>query len=156
MGRGTWKRGNFAGSGQNWQKGYAGAQQNLANGVQTPKRSPTQAAISQINQLIAGFNAATQGGAQSQWAQGLQRAGDQGWAAGMTQFASTGLAQKAAKGAPHYAAFAQQYGPALMAASQQLPARGDFAQNQQRSAAMNQWAHAQRGKYRKVWRGGGA
>lgn len=154
MGRGAWKRGQFAQSASKWQSGYQGSQAAITAGVQNPKQSPTNAAIAQVNTLVANLNAAFQGGAQSQWANALRRSGDAGWAAGMTQFAGSGLAAKAAKGAPHYATFASQYGPAVLQAASQLPARGDFAQNQQRASAMAQWEHNQRGKYRKLWRGG--
>jgi len=155
MGRGRWKRGDFAGSGQAWQTGYTAAGPNLVKGVQNPKRSPTQAAIAAVNQLVQNWNAALAGGAQSQWAQGLQRSGDAGWQQGMQQFAATGLAAKAAKGAPHYIAFAQQYGPAAVQQAASLTPRADFATNQQRSAQMQQWEHNQRGKFRHLWRGAG-
>jgi hypothetical protein len=154
MGKGAWKRGDFAGSAQRWQTGYQNAGQNLTKGVQNPKRDPTQAAIANVNSLISGFNAATAGGAQSQWAQALAKAGLGGWQAGMTQFAQTGLAAKAQKGAPHFQSFAQGYGPAVVQQAASLPPRADFATNQQRSAVMQQWEHNQRGKYRKMWRGG--
>lgn len=155
MGRGRWKRGDFAGSGNAWQTGYAGAGANLTAGVANPRRSPTQAALSAANTMVQNWNAATAGGAQSQWGQGLQRSGDAGWAAGMKAFAATGLAAKASKGAPHYTAFAQQYGPAVVQQAASLTPRGDFATNQQRSAAMQAWEHNQRGKFRHLWRGAG-
>lgn len=152
MGRGAWKKGNFAGSASNWQKGYAGSQQNLTNGVNTPSKDPTQAAIAAQDAMLAGVNAAVTSG---RWAQGLQKAGQAGWQAGMKAYAASGqLAQKAQSGAPHYAAFAQQYGSAIMGQVQSLPPRGPTGSNQQRSDAINNWAHTQRGKYRKAWRGG--
>lgn len=153
MGRGRWKRGDFAGSASAWQTGYSAAGAALQAGVNAPKRSPTQAAIANANTMVTNWNAATAGGAQSTWAQGLQRSGDAGWAAGMKQFAATGLAAKAAKGAPHVAAFAQQYGPAAVQQAASLTPRADFATNQQRSLAMQNWAHSNRGKYRHLWRG---
>lgn len=156
MGRGRWKRGDFGGSANAWQQGYTNAGAALQAGVQNPKRSPTQAAIGAVNTMVQNWNASTAGGAQSTWAQGLQRSGDAGWAAGMKQFASTGLAAKAQKGQSHYAAYAQQYGPAVVQQAASLPARADFATNQQRSAAMQQWQHNQRGKYRHLWRGAGS
>jgi hypothetical protein len=154
VGKGAWKRGDFAGSATRWSSGYTNAGANLAKGVQNPKRDPTQAAIANVNGLITGFNAATAGGAQSQWAQALTRAGLAGWQTGMTQFAQTGLAAKAQKGMPHYQSFASGYGPAVVQQAASLPARADFATNMQRSQAMAQWEHNQRGKYRKLWRGG--
>lgn len=153
MGRGAWRRGQIQQSAAKWQSGYQGAQAAIQAGVQNPKQDPTAAAIANVNGLISGFNAATAGGAQSTWAQNLRKAGQAGWAAGMNQFATSGLASKASKGMPHYQAFAAQYGPAVVAAASQLPARGDFAANQQRAANMAQWEHQQRGKYRKLWRG---
>lgn len=156
MGRGAWRRGQFAQSGQKWQSGYQNAGAAIQAGVQNPKQSPTNAAIAQVNTLITNLNAAFQGGSNSMWAQNLRRAGDQGWQAGMTAFAQAGLATKATKGGAHYAAFAQQYGPAVVQQANQLPARGDFAANMQRSQAMAQWEHSQRGKFRKLWRGGAA
>jgi imidazolonepropionase-like amidohydrolase len=154
MGRGAWKRGQYQQSATNWQTGYAGAQAALTQGVANPSRDPTAAAIANVNGLIAGFNAATTGGANSQWAQALRRAGQAGWAAGMTAFASSGLSQKASKGMPHFAAFAAQYGPAVTAYAAQLPARGAVGSNAQRSVDMQNWEHSQRGKYKKLWRGG--
>ncbi len=154
MGRGAWRRGQFTQSGQKWQAGYQNAGSAIQAGVQNPKQSPTNAAIAQVNTLVTNLTAAFQGGAQSMWAQNLRRAGDQGWAAGMNAFAQAGLSAKAQKGAAHYAAFAQQYGPAVIQQANSLPARGDFAANMQRAQAMAQWEHTQRGKYRKLWRGG--
>lgn len=154
MGRGAWKRGQFAQSGAKWQQGYQAAGPAIQAGVQNPKQSPTNAAIANVNTLIQNLNQAFAGGANSQWAQALRRSGDAGWAAGMQQFAQAGLAAKAQKGQAHYAAFAQQYGPAVLQAAAALPARGDFAQNMQRAQNMAQWEHTQRGKYRKLWRGG--
>lgn len=151
MGRGAWKRGDFAGSGTRWSQGYANAGQNLIKGIAAPKRDPTQAAIAQKAALLAGFNSAVQSG---QWEQGLARAGQAGWQAGMTQYAQTGLAAKAQKGQGHYTAFAQSYGQAIMGQVAGLPQRGPSGTNQQRSAAINDWAHQQRGKYRHAWRGG--
>lgn len=156
MGRGRWKRGDYQGSANAWQSGYSAAGANLTAGIANPKRSPTQAAIAAAGTMVQNWNAATAGGAQSTWAQGLQRSGDAGWQAGMKQFAQTGLAAKAAKGAPHYAAFAQQYGPAVVQQAQQLPARADFATNMQRSQQMAAWEHSNRGRYRHLWRGAGA
>lgn len=154
MGRGAWRKGQFAQTAQKWQTGYQGAQAALTAGVKAPKASPTQAAIAQVNTLVTNLNAAFAGGANSMWAQALQRSGDAGWSAGMTQYAQSGLAAKAAKGAPHYSAFAQQYGPAVVQQANSLPPRGDFAANQARQAAMAAWEHQQRGKFRKLWRGG--
>lgn len=155
MGRGRWKRGDYTGSGNAWQQGYAAAGPNLTKGVQNPKRSPTQAAIAAANTMVQNWNAATAGGAQSQWAQGLQRSGDAGWQQGMTAFANTGLAAKAQKGAAHYSAFAQQYGPAVTQQAAGLTPRADFATNMQRAQQMAAWQHGQRGKYRRLWRGAG-
>ena len=154
MGRGAWKRGQYAQSATKWQSGYQAAGPAITAGVQNPKQDPTAAAIAQVTNLVANFNAATAGGAQSQWAQALRRSGQAGWASGMSAFAASGLAAKAQKGQAHYATFAQQYGPAVLQAANSLPARGDFAQNQQRASQMAQWEHNQRGKYRKLWRGG--
>lgn len=150
MGRGRWKRGDFAGSAQAWQTGYAAAGPNLTKGVAAPKRDPSQAAVAQQAALLSGFNAAVTSG---QWASGLQKSGLAGWQAGMNTYAQTGLAAKAQKGAAHYQSFAQNYGPAIMGQVNSLPARGAAGTNQQRSAAINDWAHTQRGKYRKAWRG---
>lgn len=152
MSRGAWKRGQFQQSATAWQSGYSGAGAAMQAGVANPSQDPTAAAINNVSALVAGFNAATAGGAQSVWAQNLRKAGQAGWQNGMNNFAKTGLANKAAIGMPHYAAFAQQFGPAVVAAAAALPARGDFATNQQRSAQMQQWEHNQRGKYRKLWR----
>jgi hypothetical protein len=153
MGRGAWRRGQYSQSADRWAAGYQGSGTAIAAGVAAPKQDPTAAAIAAVNQLIAGFNAATTGGAQSQWANALRKAGQAGWAAGMTMFAQSGLAAKASKGKPHFATFAQQYGAAVVQAANSLPARGDFAANQARSSQMQAWEHGQRGKYRKLWRG---
>lgn len=151
MGRGAWKKGNFQGTAQNWSTGYANSGANLTAGVNNPSRDPTQAAIAAQSAMLAGINAAVTSG---QWAAGLQRSGVAGWQAGMKTYASTGLAAKAQKGQSHYAAFASTYGPAIMGQVSSLPARGPAGTNQQRSASLNDWAHSQRGKYRKQWRGG--
>lgn len=154
MGRGAWRRGQFQQSAQKWQQGYQGAQAAIQSGVQAPKADPTAAAIANVNGLISGFNAATAGGAQSMWANNLRKSGQAGWAAGMNQYATSGLATKAAKGAPHYLAFAQGYGAQVVAQANSLPPRGDFAANMQRQQQMSAWEHQQRGKFRKLWRGG--
>jgi len=153
MSRGTWRRGQFQQSGQNWGNKYAQAGPNLIAGVANPKRSPVEAAIANVNNLIAGFNAATSGGAQSMWAQNLRKAGDASWANGMKDYANTGLAAKSQKGAAHYTAYATNAGPQVMQAASQLPPRGPAGTNGQRSTAMQEWLHAQRGKFRKLWRG---
>lgn len=152
MSRGAWKRGQFSQSAQAWQTGYSGSSQAMQAGVANPSQDPTAAAINNVNGLVAGFNAATTGGAQSIWANNLRKAGLAGWQTGMKNFAATGLANKAQIGAPHFLAFAQQYGPAVVAYAASLPARGDFATNQQRATMMSTWEHQQRGKYRKLWR----
>lgn len=151
MGKGAWKKGNFQGSAQNWAQGYSNAGANLAAGVNNPTRDPTQAAIAAKDSMLAGINQAVQSGA---WASGLQRAGLAGWQQGMKAYAQTGLATKAQKGQPRYAAFAQSYGPAITAQASSLPPRGPAGTNQARSAQINDWAHSQRGKYRHAWRGG--
>lgn len=150
MGRGRWKRGDFGGTGAAWQQGYGNAGANLKAGVAQPKKDPSQAAIAAKDSMVQGFNQAVTSG---QWANGLQRSGLAGWQAGMNNYAQQGLANKAAKGAPHVSTFAQTYGPQLMQQAANLPARGPVGMNQQRSAALNDWAHSQRGKYRKLWRG---
>lgn len=152
MPKGTWKRGQFAESAGNWQKGYAAAKANLTAGVANTPKDPTTAAVAQIDQLIAGFNAATTGGNSSVWARNLLKAGKASWQAGMTAFAAAGLAAKAAKGQPHYAEFAQQYGSTLMGRVAALPPRGDFEANMTRSSTLNSWAHQNKGKYKKLWR----
>lgn len=151
MGRGAWKKGNFQGSATSWSTGYSNSGANLTAGVNNPARDPTQAAIAAQSALVAGFNQSVTSGA---WAQGLQRSGLAGWQSGMKSYAAQGLAQKAQKGQSHYAAFASTYGPAIMSQVSSLPARGPTGTNQQRSAALNDWAHTQRGKYRNQWRGG--
>lgn len=150
MGRGNWKRGNFQGSAQNWSTGYTNAGPNLKAGVAAPSRDPTQAAAAAQDALLAGFNAAVTSG---QWRNGLQRAGLAGWQNGMNNYAAQGLAMGAKKGQSRYQAFAQAYGPTIMSQVSSLPARGPAGTNQQRSAAINDWAHSQRGKYRHAWRG---
>lgn len=150
MAKGSWKKGNFQQSAQNWQNGYANAGANLAAGVNNPTRDPSQAAIAAQAAMLAGINQAVTSG---QWAAGLQRSGLAGWQQGMKTYAQTGLAAKAAKGNPHYAAFAQAYGPAVMGQVGSLPPRGPAGTNQQRSAALNDWSHSNRGKYRHAWRG---
>lgn len=154
MGRGAWRRGQFQASADKWASGYTGAQAALTAGVQNPKADPTAAAIANVGTMVNNFNAALAGGASSQWAQNLRKAGQAGWATGMQQFASTGLAAKASKGKPHYAAFATQYGGAVVAAANSLPPRGDFSANMARQQQMAAWEHQNRGKYRKLWRGG--
>lgn len=151
MGKGAWKKGNFAGSAKNWQTGYAGAQAALTAGVANPSRDPTAAAVAQQAALVSGFNAAVSSG---MWANNLRAAGQATWQQGMQAYAATGLSTKAAKGAPRYQAFAAQYGPQVMSQVNSLPARGPAGSNQARSANMNDWQHAQRGKYRHAWRGG--
>lgn len=153
MGRGAWKRGQVAASAAKWAAGYQAAGPALTAGVANPSADPTAAAIANVASLVANFNAATAGGAQSVWAQNLRRAGQAGWAAGMNAYASQGLAMKASKGQAHYQAFAAQYAPAVVAAAAGLPARGDFAQNMARAQAMANWEHNNRGKFRKLWRG---
>jgi hypothetical protein len=56
-------------------------------------------------------------------------------------------------GQPHVATFLNAYAPAIQQQIAALPARGDFATNQQRSNTLNAWAHSQKGKFRKLWRG---
>lgn len=152
MSKGSWKRGDFAGSAQRWSQGYTGAGPAITKGIAAPKRSPTASAVAAQDQLVSNFNQAVSSG---RWAANLRRAGDQGWASGMTLFANSGLGTKATKGQPHFLAFAQQYGPAVLSQVQSLPQRGTFDQNQQRSAQLNQWAHQQKGKYKGAWRGAG-
>lgn len=153
MSKGAWKRGDFQGSATRWQSGYSGAGAALAKGVQAPAKDPTAAAIGAVDQLVAGFNAATAGGSNSIWANALRKAGLGSWQSGMAQYAQTGLGQKATKGAPHYLQFASQFGPATMQAVQSLPSRQAVGSNSQRVIDLNNWQHAQRGKYRKLWRG---
>jgi hypothetical protein len=151
MGRGAWKRGQIAQSAQAWGTGYTNAGPALTAGVQNTPVDPTALAIAAQDRLVSGFNQAVTSG---QWANNLRRAGKAGWQKGMTNFANMGLAAKATTGMPHYQAFAQQYGPAIMGQVQQLPPRGSFAQNQQRSQQLNTWANQQRGKFKGAWRGG--
>ena len=151
MGRGAWKRGQIQQSATRWQSGYTSAGPALTAGVANPSADPTAAAIAQVGTMVSNFNTALAGGAQSQWANNLRRAGLAGWQAGMNAYASTGLASKASKGAPHFLLFAQQYAPAVLAAAAALPPPGDFAANQARAAAMSTWEHNQRGKYKHLW-----
>lgn len=150
MSKGAWKRGQIQQSATNWASGYTSAGAALIAGIKNPKRSPTQAAIGAQDVMVSNWNQAVSSGA---WARNLQRSGDAGWAAGMTLFANSGLGTKATKGMPHYLAFAQSYAPAILAQVNALPARGTFAQNQARSAALNTWANQQRGKFKGAWRG---
>lgn len=156
MSKGAWKRGQVQQTAQKWQQGYGAAGPAITAGVANPKQSPTAAAIAQVNTLIQNLNAAFAGGAQSQWAQALRRAGDGAWSSGMQAYAAGGLAVKATKGAAHYAAFAQTYAPAVLQQVNSLPPRGDFAANMARAQAMASWEHGNRGKFRKLWRGQGA
>jgi hypothetical protein len=155
MGRGAWKKGNFADTAQRWGTGYQNSGANLTKGIQNPKQSPTAGAIANVAAMAAGINNALSGGDQSIWANALRRSGDGAWKAGMALYAQSGLAAKATKGVPHYLAFAQQYGPAVVSYAAQLPPRGDFGANQNRAIMMMQFEHASRGKFRKLWRQGG-
>lgn len=151
MARGAWKRGDFATAARNWATGYTASGPALIAGVKAPKRSPTQAAVGAKDRMVSGFNASVSDGT---WERNITRSGDQGWMAGMTLFANSGLGTKATKGTPHYQAFAQAYGPAVVQQAQALPPRGSFEQNQQRSAQLNTWQHSQKGKFKGAWRGG--
>lgn len=151
MGRGAWKRGQFSASADKWASGYSAAGPNILKGIQTPKRSPTQAAIAAKDRMLAGINDAVSSG---RWANALSAAGDAGWQAGMTNKTVPSLSTRATAGKGHYAAFAQGYGGAVVAQANSLPPRGDFGANMQRAQQMAQWQHQNRGKYRKMWRGG--
>lgn len=148
---GAWSKGNFSAAGQKWQQNYGASGAALKAGVAAPRRSPTQAAIAQQAALVSGFNQAVQSGI---WAANLQRAGDAGWSQGMNTYANTGLAQGAAKGASRVAAYAQAVGPQVMSQVNSLPARGAPGTNQQRSAQLNSYMHANKGKFKGAWRGG--
>lgn len=151
MGRGAFKRGDFAGAAGKWAAGYSGAGEAIRKGIQNPKQSPTQAAIAAKDRMIAGINEAVSSG---RWQNGLQASGDAGWQKGMTDKTIPSLGTRANAGKQHYAAFAQAWGGAVAAQANSLPPRGTFDQNLQRSTAMNTWMHQQKGKYRHMWRGG--
>lgn len=136
---------------QAWAAGYTASGAAIAAGVANPRVDPTQAAIAQQATLLQNFNAAVSSG---QWAAGLRKSGLAGWQAGMTQKTIPSLGTRATAGQPHYLAFLQQWGPAVEAQVAALPARGDYNANKQRANAMMDWEHSQRGKYRKLWRGG--
>lgn len=144
-------RESIAQAAQKWAQGYAGAGAAMAAGIANPAKDPTQAAIDQKNTMVTEWNKSITNGS---WESALRNAGQAGWQAGMTQKTIPMLGQRATVGQPHYAAFLQSWMPAITAAVESLPPRGTFAQNQARSAAMQQWEHDQRGKFRKVWRTG--
>lgn len=151
MARRKLSRENIAAAAQKWAAGYTASGPAIQAGVQNPRTDPTQAAIAQQQTLLQNFNAAVSSGA---WANGLRRAGLGGWQAGMMNKTIPSLGTRATAGQPHYQAFLNQWAPALEAAVAALPARGDFNANKQRASAMMDWQHQQRGKYRKLWRGG--
>lgn len=151
MGRGAWKRGEFGKSADNWAAGYTASGPAIAKGIQQPKRSPTQAAIAAKDRMVAGINEAVASG---RWQNALAAAGDAGWQEGMTKKTIPSLATRATAGKAHFSAFAAGYGGAVVAQAQSLPPRGDFNANMARSQAMAQWQHQNKGKYRKMWRGG--
>jgi hypothetical protein len=148
--KGAWKRGDFAGSAANWKAGYTNAGPALQKGIAAPRRDPTAAAIAAKDAMVAGFNRAVTDGT---WAANLQKAGQGAWQSGMAAYAQQGLASKANKGASHYGAFAQSYGSAIMGQVGSLPPRGPAGSNQARSAQINDWAHSQKGKFKRAWSG---
>jgi hypothetical protein len=150
MSRGKLSRESIAAAAQKWANGYAGSGAAMAKGVQNPTRDPTAAAIAQQNAMVQGWNASITSG---QWKASLASAGLAGWQAGMMQKTIPSLATRANVGQPHVTAFLNAWAPAITAAIQSLPPRGDYAANKARSGAMQDWEHAQRGKFRKMWRG---
>lgn len=146
-----YKSGNFQAMASKWSSGLQGSTEAIKAGIQNPKQSPTQAAVAAKDRMVSQFNASV---TDKTWENNITRSGDAGWRDGILKTGLARLATGAAKGQQHWQAFAAQYGPAIEAQKQTLPARGDFATNQQRSAALNGWAHSQKGKYRKLWRGG--
>lgn len=134
-----------------WAAGLTSAGTAISDGVKNPRASPTAQALAAKNLMVSAWNASITSGA---WANNLSAAGDTAWAAGMMNKTIPNLATSASAGQPHYLAFAQQWFPALETAVGNLPARGDYAQNKARATAMMDWEHSQRGKFRKVWRGG--
>lgn len=138
---------------QKWAANYAASGPAIQAGVAQPRQDPTAAAIAQQTTLVQNFNQAVTSGA---WANGLRKAGLAGWQTGMTKKTIPSLATRAQAGADHYQAFRSQWNAFLDSTLANLPARGTYEQNMQRARAMADAEHGQRGKFRKLWRGGGA
>lgn len=135
---------------QKWSAGYGGSGANLAAGVANPTQDPTAAAIAQQTTMATNWNASINNGT---WKANLQKAGLKGWQAGMTAKTIPNLANNAAAGQAHYQTFIAQWKGAVAGMVANLPARGSYAQNKARSAAMQDALHAVKGQYRRLWRG---
>lgn len=138
---------------QKWAAGYSQAGPAIQRGVANPTRDPAQAAINAQNLLMTNWNNAVTSG---RWAEGLARSGLAGWQAGMIGKTIPSLAARAQVGQAHYAAFLQQWIPPLQAMVQGMQPRGDYQTNRQRMLQVVDYMHSQRGRFRKVWRQGGA
>lgn len=154
MGRGAWKRGDFAGSAKRWGSGYRGASQAIKDGVDKTDKDPTALAGEHAADAVREYARVVTSDPNGPWRRGLARAGKAGWQKGMKDFADNGLGIKAEKGEKHFLPAAQALGQATMQQVAQLPARQATGNNDARVTQMNRWQHEQRGKYRKLWRGG--
>lgn len=130
---------------QNYQSGASSKGAKWATNYLQSKVDPFQAASDAADVCVANFNAA---GA-SAIRQGLSRVNKQQVAQlvstqGPTLY-SAGITNK---GAPRYAAAAQNLIPAIQQAAANLPPRGTPSQNDQRMVAMVQQLRAMRGLYR--------
>ena len=153
MSRGRFKRGDFTGAAQKLADGITASQKAITEGVANPKRSWSQAVLDARNRILARLTEEFQDGGNFQ--RGVTQAGDAGWKNGMIDYAKKRLADAGTKAKSHWLAWAQQVGPQIVSMAQGLPPRGSYHENKQRSSLMQDASHAMKGKYRKLWRGGG-
>lgn len=138
-------------AGAAWNTGFSAGAANAKKTIDAGNvqwASPTMGAESQIASGIAAAFAS------GRWRQGVQRTGDAGWRTAMQQKGIPHMAAGSAAGQQHYATFRQQWDPAVMAMMQSLPLRGGYEQNKARATAMIDAMHAQKGKFKGLWKGG--
>ena len=139
-------------AGQAWSAGFGAATQTVTDGVNNTQKDWAQRTLAAKNQILAGIQAAFTSG---RWDQGVQRTGTAGWKQAMIAKGVPHMATGATVGAAHYAAFRAQWDGFAAQAVAALPPRGTYEQNKQRSSQIQDAFHAQRGRFKGLWRGMG-
>jgi hypothetical protein len=153
MARRQLTRETIAAAANKWSANYQSSTAAITAGINAPGVDPIGPAIANKQQMLSRFQDAVgpQGGL---WETNLQRAGVQGWKQGIMTKGLARLSSGAQAGQPHYLAFLNAWAPAVQAQVNALPPRGTYQTNKQRATMMMDWEQAQRGKFRKLWRGG--
>lgn len=126
----------------NWKSGFAGAGTRYVAGVQAVKVAPGQLAAAQ--QDVWAQNTAA---AKSRYAQKVAAVTREQWIQAASTTGAQRLATGADKGATKMAAFMQSFIPKLSGVVDNLPARGTFEQNMQKSYAYAQALHNLKGSF---------